>query len=689
MLTKNTFALCLAVLLIGMIATPAQARTVDPAEKAFKDQFGQEMREVRRTKPTDDDAAFAKRMFTEASSGKHDPGLTLVLYDKAYEYGLRDPSGYPTANQTLDKRLELDEENAFEIAEMRLALFEKWHEAQPDARGLDYEGFIDRSMQLCRESVEAGEMPQALKLLNRVSRFASIIESPRKNDVRDSISELVRMRKLLDEIEALQEQLGTEPTAADQLALIYLARLDDPATAITYADQMNDQELAAKIRLTTKAFELATPQEASETGAFYFSFVDGDIDSEPIAMLIRSRVWLIEYLSRERTDEQTEADAEGIKTANATLGKIDQALLKKGIGKKLRRKMSSLLRGKGQFDRPADVQAAIDKGVEWLYTQHNDDRHWEKDAASHRNYGGYTALVVYALLMADEDPRLNGDLSRAAHFMMNLEMKGTYAICFRIHAWEVLPHRERFRKNLMQDVNRLRRGSTKYGYWGYTMTGNDVKPGTRLDTSTTLAGGLGLWIGEEVGGMSATKIYWERLARGLLKYQLEDNGWSYNPAVQKTGQGAMTAGALALLYASYPHLTEETQKQADTAIANGMKWMDANFSPTTNVNRGGGFRCYYFAAVQHAGLFAGRRNFGEMDWYESISEHLVKSQAQTGSWGSVHETAFAIAFLCRGGIVYEPTESENAEPEAEASESENDAAESESQEVAPAPPSPE
>lgn len=675
MLMNTTVRLCLSALLIAACCTSAHARTTNPGEAAFKEKFGKEMREVRRTKPTDDDAAFAKKMFTEATSGTHDADLTLVLYDTAYEYGLRDPIGYPTADQALDKLLELDESKAFEICEMRLALFEKWHTAQPNRKTPDYESLIDRCMQLSRESFEAGDSASAVKLLNRASRFAMIIKSPRLDDVRDSMKDLIQLRKVLDEIDALEKTMGTDEAAADKLAMIYLKQMDDPAEALTYANQMFDQDLADKVRLAAKEFEFATPEEANQAGLFYFELSDDNQLRDPVAMLIRSRVWLTEFLSRDHLDAEENDKAQALQQAKETLAKIDSALLKEGVGKKLRRKMSSLLRGEGQFDRPAEVQAAIDKAVEWLYSIHKDENHWEVNPKNHRNWGGYTALVVYALLMADEEPKLNGDLSRAINFMMNTDMKGTYALCFRIHAWEVMPNRDRYRQNLVKDVQRLRGGASKHGYWGYTMTGHDVQPGTRVDTSTTLAGGLGLWIGEEVGRISTNKIYWERLAKGLLKNQLEDNGWSYNPYAQKSAQGAMTAGVLALLHASRPHLDEELQAQVDEAIGEGMEWMDANFSATTNVNRGIGRRCYYFAAVQHAGLFAGRSDFKQMNWYESISDHLVKSQAQNGSWGTVDETAFAVAFLCRGGVEYEPSGSENAEePEAEAASPDSEAA---------------
>jgi hypothetical protein len=663
---KFNLRLCLGTLLICALSTSAYAKPNDAAELAFEETFGKEAREVRLTRLTDDDAAFAKKLYQEASSGKHAEDLTVRLYEKAYETGLRDRAGYPTSDQALDKLLEKDDSKKLDIGELRLTLLEKWHEETTENRSTpDPEDFIDLCMELSQEAVSAGDVARGLKFLNRGNRFASRHDSARKNDIRDSISDLIRTRKTMDEIAELEEKLGTDPTAADQLAMLYLAHLDDPDKASLYADRVSDLDFSSMLFLLATDFKLASPEGASQAGVFYYGLVTENKSREPVKMLIRARVWLTEFLSRDLNEDHAEA----IKTAKETLGEIDSELLKRGIGKKLRRKMSSLVRGEGQFDRPAEIQAAIDKAVKWLYTQRKDKTHWEQDAENHRNWGGYTALVVYALLMADEEPKLNGDLSRAVHFMMNAEMKGTYALCFRIHAWEVLPRRERYRQTLTRDVTRLRQGGTRHGYWGYTLTGNDVKPGSRLDTSTTLAGGLGLWIGEEVGGVTPKKVYWERTARALIELQLDDKGWCYNPATGTKSQGAMTAGALALLHAAHPHLGEATKAKADEAIAKGMEWMDENFSPTTNVNRGG-FKNYYFAAVQHAGLFAGRREFRDMDWYETIAEHLVKTQAANGSMGEVAETAFAVAFLCRGGIVYEP--SENAfETEDEGSTSES------------------
>lgn len=656
----NNFKDRLRIAYLVVALSTASLAQADQATVGFMLLFGDDVRAVEATEQTEDDARLAERLFQEAESGQHADALTMLLYEKTYEYGMKDLTGYPTADQALGRMLEKDDARSREIGDMRLALLEKWiaterDENQQGLNVLNPDELIDLYLDQSRLAAEARDIEQAIKYLRRCNEFTSKTRSPRRNEIKEAIGELYQLRKLLKDIAELEEQLDADPAAAGKLAMIHLTEFDDPAKAATYADRMSDKQLAAKIRLAAMDFELATADNAKDTGAFYLGLVNDGQARQPVPMLIRAKAWLTEYLSRRQGGDQE------IKAVNDMLAQVDQGLLRQGVGQKLARIMAGRVRGDGQFERPADIQAAIDRGVAWLYTMRDPERQWEQDAETHRNWGGYTALAVYALLMADEDPQANRDLNRATNFMMNADLKGTYALCFRIHAWEVLPQRERFRRVLQRDVLALRGGLTRHGFWGYTMTGKDVVPGKKLDLSTTLAGGLGIWIGEEVGGISPKASDWERIARGIIRHQREDSGWAYNAAASEVSHGSMTAGALALLHAGYPHLSDETKTKVDESIAGGMKWMDENFSPTTNVNRGN-FTNYYFAAVQHAGIFAARRDFREMDWYESIAKHLLQSQFGDGSWGSVQETAFAIAFLCRGGIVYEPSIGDQPEP---------------------------
>ena len=112
--------------------------------------------------------------------------------------------------------------------------------------------------------------------------------------------------------------------------------------------------------LTTTEFAEATPDEASQAGVFYYGLIT-EKKAGDSAMLIRSRVWLTEYLSREPDD------ADSVKATSAMLGEIDAELLSR-YRKEIRRKMSSLQCGEDSLtalpkSRPRSIR------VQWLYTR--------------------------------------------------------------------------------------------------------------------------------------------------------------------------------------------------------------------------------------------------------------------------------------------------------------------------------
>ncbi len=57
---------------------------------------------------------------------------------------------------------------------------------------------------------------------------------------------------------------------------------------------------------------------------------------------------------------------------------------------------------------------------------------------------------------------------------------------------------------------------------------------------------------------------------------------------------------------------------------------------------------YLLFNVQRVGNESGLVQFGDVDWYTSGADTLVRTQAVTGSWGAVQNTAFGLAFLSLG-----------------------------------------
>ncbi|KKL47093.1 hypothetical protein LCGC14_2338990, partial [marine sediment metagenome] len=167
---------------------------------------------------------------------------------------------------------------------------------------------------------------------------------------------------------------------------------------------------------------------------------------------------------------------------------------------------------------------------------------------------------------------------------------------------------------------------------------------------------LGVWAGAR-NRVEVPMGYWRMIERHGTRDQKRDGGWNY--AVERRnrlkgqGYGSMTTAGLATLFICMDNLHGKDfvrcRANTDTAaIIRGMKWMDANFSATSNPKRAGHYY-YYLYGVERVGLASGYKYFGTKDWYKLGAKALIARQSANGSWqGRLLETTFAMLFLTRG-----------------------------------------
>jgi hypothetical protein len=131
----------------------------------------------------------------------------------------------------------------------------------------------------------------------------------------------------------------------------------------------------------------------------------------------------------------------------------------------------------------------------------------------------------------------------------------------------------------------------------------------------------------------------------------------------------MTTAGLACLFICKAHLdgtkTGESMKpKIDQGLRDGAAWVAKHFAVDSNPGNdaGGGGRVraghvlYYLYGLERAGVFLLVPKFGDHDWYDEGSKHLVGIQKSDGSWdagdegtvGPVCDTCFALLFLARG-----------------------------------------
>ena len=327
---------------------------------------------------------------------------------------------------------------------------------------------------------------------------------------------------------------------------------------------------------------------------------------------------------------------------------------------------------------PDEVNAAVRKGVDYLYKTQNKDGSWEIVAnpttqggheVTGKQWGGMTAMATYALLAAGEneqDPRLQ----RAVKWLGKADIVGTYALGLKAQVWPLLerhgPYAKIIREGVKKDTHILVKsafkaeGESQGWYWYYWDTYKNAPLGGGYDRSNSQYGVLGVWGCEQAGGEVPAK-YWLTQDTIWKKAQNPDGGWEYTGDAKSTH--TMSAAGLATLYITQDYLinTNTGRKECKGNVVNknidlGLGYMDKH-AKVMLTNTAEAHYHYLMYGIERIGVASGRKYFGTLDWYQVGAETLVRQQDGDGAWGTdnpvysprkVPNTVFALMFLVRG-----------------------------------------
>ena len=315
----------------------------------------------------------------------------------------------------------------------------------------------------------------------------------------------------------------------------------------------------------------------------------------------------------------------------------------------------------------AEVEDALIRAKKYLYAQHRNG-HWEKsdeqepksqDKLTGSQWGGQTALVVYALLASGDNLNSEPKLAEAVAFLKRAKVDGTYALGIRCQVWLLLPQTPEVKQLMRRDALALQsmmksRGNAK-GFYDYDARGSSYS------LSRAQYAVLGVW-GAAQAGVEVPLDYWRKVDAAWSAAQEPDGGWRY----QKGGRdypvtAGITAAGVATLMVAQEYLLANSAvacngNLAAGAIDRGLAWLDRNFHQVAaekSYEREYPFATLY--AVERVGVASGLKYFGSNDWYQHGSSYLIKNQKKDGSWkggdsyfGAVPDTCFGILFLARG-----------------------------------------
>ncbi len=331
---------------------------------------------------------------------------------------------------------------------------------------------------------------------------------------------------------------------------------------------------------------------------------------------------------------------------------------------------------------PDQIDQAISKAKNYIYQQQQPDGSWElvpaaepsppatailtvKQSPRAGQWSGRTALAIYALLTAGENPT-NEHLAKAVAFLKKSKTMGVYALGVRCQVWLLLPQTPDVRNLMKADakllISMMKTEGKAKGMYDYINTKNQEYSHSRSQYAV-----LGLWAAQQTGVEIPTN-YWHTVEEAWVKNQLADGGWGYTtPSYYPTTPG-MTAAAVATLYEIQDALAGtrglDCKGNVDNpAIIKGLDWLAKNADKIGTSKRY--VRDFPFSTLytyERVGVAGGYKYIGDVDWFQKGADWLIKTQQADGSWADppvenapaeqwtpgVVDASFAVLFLSRG-----------------------------------------
>jgi len=323
----------------------------------------------------------------------------------------------------------------------------------------------------------------------------------------------------------------------------------------------------------------------------------------------------------------------------------------------------------------ADVNKAIEKGVQFLRTQRNPKTQWEGFKLRFVNMeGGATGLATLALLNCGLKPD-DKDVAGAIEYLRGLPPTRTYVVALTLLALaeakqaQDLPRIQSLVDWLLKTAVRENNRLTGWAY--------PNGPGEHSDASNTQYALLGLYAGKQAGAKIPEQTWKDIQAlylRTMVKANANEAAWLYRDAGARLPPPSFTmtaAGVSGLVIAGMGLDADEQQLNAATGVAaacgqsdsaepirKGLNWIGQRF---TFENAPQSLSTFYNTyGIERVGRLTGHRFLGKADWYREGCEFLVGYQSREGRWlktgadvaifdsSDILNTSFALLFLSKG-----------------------------------------
>ena len=286
-----------SILTVGLFAGSAGA----DAAGDFEALFGAEAKKAAATRIKSDDVALAAKMLAAATGAPDSPKFQVLLYEKAYELGMKSKDGYGHAIEAVRRLAGADPERKDECEEKLLAVHNLQYRTGRGKERIKAGDTLSWHLQSIAEAqFAAGKTTEAVATYRKAHIIARAIRSKDAKVIIARINAIVARQRLDREAASLRQALKDRPDdkrVAKQLLMLLLVEKNDPeaAMAILPAADM-DEATRTFVTLATKRWDDLPEETYLDLGAWYRHLARKTTADRRLRMLARARSYYETYL---------------------------------------------------------------------------------------------------------------------------------------------------------------------------------------------------------------------------------------------------------------------------------------------------------------------------------------------------------------------------------------------------------
>jgi hypothetical protein len=308
---------------VAVLAAAPAARAATPQEQ-FQELFGAEASQVALSYGKKDDADFAAKLLKHAESLKDSPDLQVLVYERAYEFGLASSEGLDTARRAMTLLADLRPDRKPECEENTTRVYQAAYRLArtPEEKKQAGEALVDRLIRVGDGLLESGKFAEAGGAY-RQAQSMTLVRPDQAVTLRGRLKRVTARQVLAQKVADLKGRLEANPAekaAAREIALLLVVEMDKPEAAAPYAEIAGDAALQNYVLVAAMKPENLPEKACFDLGEWYKDLALGASDEGKGTVLKRSKAYLERFLAVHETQDAPRLKAQMI------LGQVTEAL---------------------------------------------------------------------------------------------------------------------------------------------------------------------------------------------------------------------------------------------------------------------------------------------------------------------------------------------------------------------------